>query len=65
MRKRRITFFGHLMRIDNSRLIKYIFNLVYKTKVDNYLFQGKDGAHENIIRTEILGDSTQNFKGFE
>lgn len=32
IRKRRITFFGHIMSMDNSRFTKQIFKHIYKSK---------------------------------
>ena len=56
IRNRKVRFFSHIMRMDNSRLTKWVFSHVHKNKNRNYWLQGvkKDtrwmGITEDIIQ---------------
>lgn len=53
MRKRRLMFFGHLVRMDESRLTKKIFNIIQQRKSSNSWLQGIKKDLTEVELTEM------------
>ena len=72
IRKRRISFYGHLQRMDSNRLTGRIFKYVRKLKMANTWITETENdieelqiTQEDIIERTPLRNKLHNFKGFQ
>ena len=71
IRKRKITFYGHLQRMDSNRLTGRIFKYIRKLKMINtWISETENDIEERQITHDItertpLRNKLHNFKGFQ
>jgi hypothetical protein len=59
MKKRRLTFYGHIFRMDDNRLTKQIFNIINRYKCKPTWFQEIDKDMKILqISPEIINNKT-------